>query len=35
MIDIVSLKLVKESNILYEDRIIDNPYDDYRLVYNF
>ncbi|EGT4966896.1 TPA: DNA repair protein RadC [Clostridioides difficile] len=34
-VDIVSLKLVKESSVLYETRKISNPYDAYRLVKNF
>ncbi|EGT4530218.1 TPA: RadC family protein [Clostridioides difficile] len=34
-VDIVSLKLVKESSVLYETRKIINPYDAYRLVKNF
>lgn len=34
-IDIVSLKLVKESSVLYETRKISNPYDVYRLAKNF
>lgn len=34
-VDIVSLKLVKESSALYETRKISNPYDAYRLVKNF
>ncbi|EQE83450.1 UNVERIFIED_CONTAM: DNA repair protein RadC [Clostridioides difficile] len=34
-VDIVSLKLVKESSILYETRKISNPYDAYKLVNNF
>ena len=34
-VDIVSLKLVKESSVLYESRKISNPYDAYRLVKNF
>ena len=31
-VDIVSLKLVKESSVLYETRKISNPYDAYKLV---
>lgn len=34
-VDIVSLKLVKESSILYETRKIRNPYDAFKLVKNF
>lgn len=34
-VDIVSLKLVKESSVLYESRKISNPYDAYRLIKNF
>ena len=34
-VDIVSLKLVKESSVLYETRKISDPYDAYRLVKNF
>ncbi|WP_195336363.1 JAB domain-containing protein [Paraclostridium bifermentans] len=34
-VDIVSLKLVKESSVLYKTRKISNPYDAYRLVKNF
>lgn len=34
-VDIVSLKLVKESSVLYETRKISNPYDAYRLVKSF
>lgn len=34
-VDIVSLKLVKESSILYETRKISNPYDAYRLAKKF
>lgn len=34
-VDIVSLKLVKESSVLYETRKISNPYDAYRLAKNF
>lgn len=34
-VDIVSLKLVKESSVLYETRKISNPYDSYRLAKNF
>ncbi|HFL2529380.1 RadC family protein [Clostridioides difficile] len=34
-VDIASLKLVKESSVLYETRKISNPYDAYRLVKNF
>ncbi len=34
-VDIVSLKLVKESSVLYETRKISNPYDSYRLVKSF
>ena len=30
-VDIVSLKLVKESSVLYETRKISNPYDAYKL----
>ncbi|CEN87058.1 Uncharacterised protein [[Clostridium] sordellii] len=33
-VDIVSLKLVKESSVLYKTRKISNPYDDYRLEKN-
>ena len=34
-VGIVSLKLVKESSVLYETRKISNPYDAYTLVKNF
>lgn len=34
-VDRVSLKLVKESSVLYETRKISNPYDAYRLAKNF
>lgn len=34
-VDIVSLKLVKESGVLYETRKISNSYDAYRLAKNF
>ena len=34
-VDIVSLKLVKESSVLYETRKISNPYDAYRLANKF
>ena len=34
-VDIVSLKLVKESSVLYETRKISKPYDAYRLAKNF
>ena len=34
-VDIVSLKLVKESSVLYKTRKISNPYDAYRLAKNF
>lgn len=34
-VDIVSLKIVKESSVLYETRKISNPYDGYKLVKNF
>ena len=34
-VGIVSLKLVKESSVLYETRKISNPYDAYRLAKNF
>ncbi len=34
-VDIVSLKLVKESSVLYETRKISNPYDAYKLIKNF
>lgn len=34
-VDIVSLKLVKESSVLYEARKISNPYDAYKLIKNF
>lgn len=34
-VDIVSIKLVKESSVLYETRKISNPYDAYRLAKNF
>ena len=33
-VDIVSLKVVKESSVLYETRKIRNPYDAYTLVKN-
>lgn len=34
-VDIVSLKLVKESSVLYETRKISKPYDAYKLIKNF
>ena len=34
-VDIVSLKVVKESSVLYETRKITNPYDAYKLVKSF
>lgn len=34
-VNIVSLKLVKESSVLYETRKISSPYDAYKLVKNF
>ena len=34
-VDIVSLKVVKESSVLYETRKINNPYDAYKLAKNF
>lgn len=34
-VGIVSLKLVKESSILYETRTIRSPYDAYKLIKNF
>ena len=34
-VDIVSLKVVKESSVLYETRNITNPYDAFRLVKSF
>lgn len=34
-VDTVSLKVVKESSVLYETRKIRNPYDAYILVRNF
>lgn len=34
-VDIVSLKLVKESSVLYETRKISSPYDAYKLIKNF
>ena len=33
-VDIVSLKVVKESSVLYETRKINNPYDAYKLAKN-
>ena len=34
-VGIVSLKLVKESSVLYETRTIRSPYDAYKLIKNF
>lgn len=34
-VNVVSLKVVKESSVLYETRKITNPYDAYRLAKNF
>lgn len=34
-VGIVSLKLVKESSVLYETRMIRSPYDAYKLIKNF
>ncbi|WP_394869700.1 hypothetical protein [Clostridioides difficile] len=34
-VDIVSLKIVKESSALYETRKISSPYDAYKLAKNF
>ena len=34
-VGIVSLKLVKESSVLYETRTVRNPYDAYNLIKNF
>lgn len=34
-VNIVSLKLVKESSVLYETRKISSPYDAYKLIKNF
>lgn len=34
-VGIVSLKLVKESIVLYETRTISSPYDAYKLIKNF
>ena len=34
-VNVVSLKVVKESSVLYKTRKISNPYDVYRLVKNF
>ncbi len=34
-VDIVSLKIVKESSVLYETRKISSPYDAYKLAKNF
>lgn len=34
-VGIVSLKLVKESSVLYETRTIKSPYDAYKLIKNF
>ena len=34
-VGIVSLKLVKESSVLYETRKISSPYDAYKLIKNF
>lgn len=34
-VGIVSLKLVKEQSVLYETRVISNPYDAYKLIKNF
>ena len=34
-VGIVSLKLVKESSVLYEPRTISSPYDAYKLIKTF
>ena len=34
-VNVVSLKVVKESSVLYETRNITNPYDAYKLAKNF
>ena len=34
-VGIVSLKLVKESSVLYETRTVSNSYDAYKLIKNF
>ena len=34
-VGIVSLKLVKESSVLYETRTISSPYDSFKLIKNF
>lgn len=34
-VNLVSLKLVKESSVLYETRTIRSPYDAYKLIKNF
>ena len=34
-VNVVSLKVVKESSVLYETRNITNPYDAFRLVKSF
>ena len=34
-VGIVSLKLVKEQSVLYETRVISNPYDAYKLIKTF
>ncbi len=34
-VGIVSLKLVKESSVLYETRTISSPYDAYKLIKTF
>ena len=34
-VDIVSLKVVKESSVLYETRTISSPYDAYKLIKTF
>ena len=34
-VNVVSLKVVKESSVLYETRKINNPYDAYKLAKNF
>lgn len=34
-VDIVSIKLVKESSVLYETRTISSPYDAYKLIKTF
>lgn len=34
-VNVVSLKVVKESSVLYETRTISSPYDAYKLIKTF